>query len=236
MTNTETRSRVAMLGTLAELHQKPIQYDLRALRRLVKDLQPDLLCAEIHPGDWQAGELSSLPPEYREALVPLSRRTNIIIVPVSGSRTGSSSFPAEPLVGSRPGRPTVEWPVVFVGAWRGGEERQLRTLRMDVRLRVRFTAWPGPAVLDQANQAIVNNVLPPSGVIPGGGCCDGGLPPPAPVGAGAAPLRKWNWSITATFDLCSQVAPGMQVPGRTFVLLILADITITVEKTAWTRK
>ncbi|HEX7973341.1 MAG TPA: hypothetical protein VF498_02955, partial [Anaerolineales bacterium] len=75
-----------MLGTLAELHRKPIQYDLKTLRRLVKDLQPDLLCVEIHPDDWQAGELSSLPPEYREALVPLSRRTDIIIVPVSGSR------------------------------------------------------------------------------------------------------------------------------------------------------
>ena len=80
-----TKSRVAVLGTLAELHQEPIKYDLDALRRLVKELQPDLLCAEIHPDDWQAGELSQLLPEYREALVPLSRRTDIIIIPVSSS-------------------------------------------------------------------------------------------------------------------------------------------------------
>jgi len=80
-----TKSRVAVLGTLAELHQEPIRYNLNALRRLVKELQPDLLCAEIHPNEWQAGDLSQLPPEYREALVPLSRRTDIIIVPVSGS-------------------------------------------------------------------------------------------------------------------------------------------------------
>ena len=81
-----TKSRVAILGTLAELHREPIRYNLNALRRLVKELQPDLLCAEIHPNDWQTGDLSQLPPEYREALVPLSRRTDIIIVPVSNSR------------------------------------------------------------------------------------------------------------------------------------------------------
>jgi len=77
------RSRVAVLGTLAELHQKPIKYDLRALRRLVRDLKPDLLCAEIHPDDWKKGDLSKMLPEYRDALLPLSRRTDIIIVPVS---------------------------------------------------------------------------------------------------------------------------------------------------------
>lgn len=46
------RSRVAVLGTLAELHKTTIQYDLKTLRRIVKDLQPDLLCAEIYPDDW----------------------------------------------------------------------------------------------------------------------------------------------------------------------------------------
>lgn len=80
------KSRVAILGTLADLHQEPIKYNLRALRRLVKELKPDLLCAEIHPDDWQVGDLSQLPPEYRESLIPLSRRTDIIIIPISHSR------------------------------------------------------------------------------------------------------------------------------------------------------
>ncbi len=75
-----------MLGTLAELHREPIRYDLRTLRRLVKELEPDLLCAEIHPDDWRAGDLSAASPEYKEVLVPLARRTNIVIVPVSSSK------------------------------------------------------------------------------------------------------------------------------------------------------
>ncbi len=81
----KTKSRVAVLGTLAELHQEPIKYNLKTLRQLVKEIEPDLLCAEIHPNDWQAGDLSQMSPEYREVLVPLARRTNIIIVPVSCS-------------------------------------------------------------------------------------------------------------------------------------------------------
>ncbi|MDT8304909.1 MAG: hypothetical protein RRC07_03140, partial [Anaerolineae bacterium] len=80
------RSRVAVLGTLAELHSEPIAYDLRTLTRLVKELQPDLLCAEIHLDVWLSGDLSGLPGEYREALVPLSRRSDIVIVPVGSSR------------------------------------------------------------------------------------------------------------------------------------------------------
>jgi len=79
------KSRVAVLGTLAELHREPIKYNLKALRQLVKEIEPDLLCAEIRPHDWQAGDLSRMPPEYGEALVPLVRRSNIIIVPVSSS-------------------------------------------------------------------------------------------------------------------------------------------------------
>ncbi len=155
-----------MLGTLAELHQEPSQYDLKALRRLVKDLQPDLLCAEIHPDDWQAGELSGLPPEYREALVPLSRRTDIIIVPISGSRERELFIPrGERLLGLR-----------------GLIVRLLNVqLRLMQRLAsepgainsgifgwmcdgvCRFTAWvcgqQAQQSWDQANQTIVSNVL-----------------------------------------------------------------------------
>lgn len=80
------KSRVAVLGTLAELHREPIRYDLKMLVRLVKNLQPDLLCAEIHLDHWRSGHLDQLPPEYGEALLPLIRRTDIVLVPVASDQ------------------------------------------------------------------------------------------------------------------------------------------------------
>lgn len=78
------KSRVSVLGTIGELHLEPVGFDLAVLTRIVREARPDLLCAEIHPYDWATHERDRLPPEYRDALLPLSRRTDIVVVPVSG--------------------------------------------------------------------------------------------------------------------------------------------------------
>ncbi len=85
------RSSVAVLGTLAGLHCEPILYDLAALVQLVSDLKPDLLCLDITPDQWQSHDFSDLPPEYREALLPLAYQTDIVVVPIAGKCP-----PAEP--------------------------------------------------------------------------------------------------------------------------------------------
>src|SRR6266511_6391587 len=82
MTN---KTRVAVLGTLAELHREPIRYNLACLTDLVEELNPDLLFAELQRDVWEAGDVSDAPIEYREALIPLAARTNIVIVPVQGA-------------------------------------------------------------------------------------------------------------------------------------------------------
>jgi len=82
---------VAVLGTLAEFHHDPIPYDLNALVRLVRRLRPDLLCLDMTPEQWRRGDFGDLPPEYREALLPLAHRTDIVVVPIAGDRP-----PAEP--------------------------------------------------------------------------------------------------------------------------------------------
>ncbi len=76
-------TRVAVLGTLAEFHREPIPYDLAALVRFVSSLQPDLLCLDMTPEQWQRGDFGGLPPEYREALLPLAARSDIVVVPVA---------------------------------------------------------------------------------------------------------------------------------------------------------
>ena len=100
-------TRVAVLGTLAEFHREPIPYDLTALVRLVEKLRPDLLCLDMTPEQWRLGEVADLPPEYRDALLPLAHQTDIVVVPIAGDRP-----PAEP---SAPG-------------WRGGLITTLRRL------------------------------------------------------------------------------------------------------------
>lgn len=75
---------VAVLGTLAEFHKEPIPYDLNALVKLVSRLHPDLLCLDMTPEQWQQRDFGGLPPEYREALLPLAYQTDIVIAPIAG--------------------------------------------------------------------------------------------------------------------------------------------------------
>lgn len=77
------RTRLAILGTLADLHCEPLPYDLSALRRLVVDLAPEILCAEITLERWEAGDLTSAEVEVREALAPVVAVTDTVLVPVA---------------------------------------------------------------------------------------------------------------------------------------------------------
>ena len=67
------------------MHREPIRYNLACLTRLVEDLNPDLLCAELPRAAWESGDTSDAPVEYREALIPLAARTNIVIVPIQAA-------------------------------------------------------------------------------------------------------------------------------------------------------
>lgn len=87
------KSRVAVLGTIRELHQGPVSYDLAALSRIIEERAPDLLCAEIGIEQWEKSQLSGLAPEYRDAVWPLSRRTSMVIVPVDGAQQSWDDFP-----------------------------------------------------------------------------------------------------------------------------------------------
>lgn len=92
------RTPVAVLGTLAEFHRDPIPYNLGALVRLVTELRPDLLCLDLTPDQWQRRDFAGLPPEYREALLPLAHQTDIVVVPIGGDQP-----PAEPAAPGRRG-------------------------------------------------------------------------------------------------------------------------------------
>ena len=83
--NTAPRTRLAILGTLSDLHREPLAYDLACLRSLVTDLAPDLLCAEITRDAWERHDLLAASMEVREALAPVEAATDLVIVPVASS-------------------------------------------------------------------------------------------------------------------------------------------------------
>ena len=84
---------VAVLGTLAEFHREPIPYDLAALVRLAVKLRPDLLCLDMTTEQWLQRTFDDLPPEYRDALLPLAAQTDIVVVPIAGDHPPKEAAP-----------------------------------------------------------------------------------------------------------------------------------------------
>lgn len=159
-------SRVAVLGLLADLHQEPVQYDLKSLRRLVKTIHPDLLCAEIDPEDWEVRDLGRVSPEYRESLVPLARRTDIVVVPVRASSQRDMLLPEK-----GPFRTLRRFVVRalnrmqrrLLGLARGPQD--LNSGKLDLlcdgmcALSMRISGSPARQAWEAANQAMLDNIL-----------------------------------------------------------------------------
>ncbi|HLO17669.1 MAG TPA: hypothetical protein VK206_22755 [Anaerolineales bacterium] len=70
---------------MSDLHIQPISYDLNCLQKLVADLSPDLLCAEITQEAWERTDLTQASLEVREALAPVIASTDIVLIPVAPS-------------------------------------------------------------------------------------------------------------------------------------------------------
>jgi hypothetical protein len=79
------QTRLAILGTMSDLHTQPISYDLNCLQKVVADLSPDLLCAEITQEAWERTDLTQASLEVREALAPVIASTDIVLIPVAPS-------------------------------------------------------------------------------------------------------------------------------------------------------
>jgi len=73
---------VAIVGTLAEFRPDPVPSDLAELVRFVREIDPDLLCLDMTLDQWLRRDFGGLPPEYRDALLPLAAQTDIVVVPI----------------------------------------------------------------------------------------------------------------------------------------------------------
>ena len=77
------KTRLALLGTMSDLHKQPIAYDLACLQTIVTDLAPDLLCAEVTREAWERGDSSHSSVEIRESLLPIIAVTDTVLIPVA---------------------------------------------------------------------------------------------------------------------------------------------------------
>ncbi|SRR6266508_3988081 len=87
-----TETRLAILGTMSDLHRQPISYDLSCLQKIVADVSPDLLCAEITKEDWEHGDFSQAALEVREALAPTIASMDVVLIPVAPSPKQYADF------------------------------------------------------------------------------------------------------------------------------------------------
>ena len=90
--NASSRTRLAILGTMSDLHRQPISYDLDCLQKLVANVSPDLLCAEITMEDWEREDFSRVTVDVREALAPMIASTDIVLIPIAPSLERYADF------------------------------------------------------------------------------------------------------------------------------------------------
>lgn len=81
-------SKVALLGTLRELHAALPDYDWRRLEELVVAKQPDLLCVEIDRQAWEGDNMEQAPVESHEVLARLCRSGEVTLIPIGGGGRG----------------------------------------------------------------------------------------------------------------------------------------------------
>lgn len=87
-----SQTRLALIGTMSDLHSQSVSYDLHNLQKIVTDLAPDLLCAEITKEAWEGGDLALASLELQGALAPAVAMTDIVLVPVIPSTEQFADF------------------------------------------------------------------------------------------------------------------------------------------------
>jgi hypothetical protein len=95
MMKEKSLTRLAILQTMGGLHKEPLRYDIARLKKMVIDLSPDLLCADVTRAAWENGDLSLSSLEIQEALAPACDLTDTVFVPVAPDDQEFGTFQAK---------------------------------------------------------------------------------------------------------------------------------------------
>jgi len=162
--NDQYTSRVAVLGVLADLHGEEVQYDLKPLRKLILAIQPDLICAEIQWVDWLSGNLAAAPRAIRETIVPLCRRTDMVIIPVGGvasmefGATEANSFIKAQVIRALNGLQRISWAVVNQPAAVNSDVYSF-CCNLTCAVELNLFGQAAKKVWQEANDTILKNIL-----------------------------------------------------------------------------
>ncbi len=96
-----TKTRLALLSTLSDMHTQSIQYNLAALTGIVNQVSPDFLCVELPRRDWEMGNLGQAPVEVGRGLLPPAEVSDVVVVPVTSDARQFNDF--APTAGWRAG-------------------------------------------------------------------------------------------------------------------------------------
>jgi hypothetical protein len=129
----DQRTRVAVLGTLAEFHNGAIPFDMSSLLELAANVNPEFLCLDITPQQWRDRDFDTLPPEYREALLPLALQTDMVVAPIGGA---------------------INWTVEAMAGWRHKAIDRLRSWISAIQRRA-----PSPEALNRGWRHELVNTL-----------------------------------------------------------------------------
>jgi hypothetical protein len=78
-----TKTRLALLSTLSDMHTQSIQYNLAVLTKIVDQVAPDLMCVEMPQNEWETGNLEGAPLEVQHSLLPLAELSQVVVIPVA---------------------------------------------------------------------------------------------------------------------------------------------------------
>jgi hypothetical protein len=162
--NDQFTSRVAVLGILADLHSDEVQYDLKLLRKLILAIQPDLICAEIQWVDWLSGNLAAAPRAIRETIVPLCRRTDMVVIPVGGvasmefGATEADRFIKARLIRVLNGLQRISWAVVNQPAAINSDAYTL-CCNLTCAVELNLFGKTAKKIWQEANDTILKNIL-----------------------------------------------------------------------------
>lgn len=95
-TENRPKTRLAILRTMGSLHAEALAYDLDCLRAIILHVGPDLLCADITREDWENNSYSNTVLEVREALAPVIKLSDTVLVPVAPNPEQFSDYQAPP--------------------------------------------------------------------------------------------------------------------------------------------